>query len=545
MIEYVKEISKMEKKKTFYISTPIYYASANLHIGHSYCEIITDSIARYKREKGFDVFFLTGADEHGEKIAKNAEIANKSPQDFVDEIADNFKKTWGKLKISNDDFIRTTDNRHVELVKKVFTQLLKQGDIYKGNYQGWYCTSDESFWTESQLGPDHTCPECGRSVQLKNEEAYFLNVKKYVPQLLKFYKDHPEFVPGGKLTEMINTFIKPGLEDLCITRTTFDWGVPIDEDPKHVVYVWIDALLNYLSALGYLSDDNSKFKKYWAKDTEIVQFAGREINRFHTIYWPILLFALKLRIPDTIYIHGLLLTRSGVKLSKSLGNAPSPLPLIERYSLDALRYYMVREISIGDDGAFTPKQFVERINNDLVNNYGNLLNRSLSMVKKYYDGVIPAYKEPKGELTKTIYQQVNLYLKEYETQMDSYNITKGADAAMKLLNLGNKYIEDQAPWTLAKSEDTKGELAETMYTLCEVLRIGSIILRPFLVEKSVEALRQLNIPPELTTFASTNEIGKLGGIKTEKGEQLFPRLDREVEMKFLADLIDSRSEKKI
>jgi len=530
----------MEKKKTFYISTPIYYASANLHIGHSYCEIITDSIARYKRERGYDVFFLTGADEHGEKIAKNAELAGKSPQTFVDEIANNFKSTWGKLKISNDDFIRTTDPRHVALVKKVFTKLYNQGDIYKGKYQGWYCTPDESFWTESQLGPNHTCPECGRPVQLKDEEAYFLNVKKYIPQLLKFYDEHPGFVPGGKLNEMINTFIKPGLEDLCITRTTFDWGIPIDQDPKHVVYVWIDALLNYLSALGFLSDDDSKFKKYWSKDTEIVQFAGREINRFHTIYWPILLFALNLRIPDTIFIHGLLLTRSGVKLSKSLGNAPSPLPLIDRYSLDALRYYMVREVPIGDDGSFTPKQFIERINNDLVNNYGNLLNRSLSMIKKYYDGVVPVYVEPKGELTRKIYQDINLYLKEYELQMDAYNITKGADAAMKLINLGNKYIEDQAPWTLAKSENTKAELAETIYALCEVLRIGSIILRPFLVEKAPEALKQLNVPPELTKYDSIREIGKLGGVITNKGEQLFPRLDREVETKFLAELIDGR-----
>jgi len=533
----------MDKKKTFYISTPIYYASANLHIGHSYCEIITDSIARYKRERGYDVFFLTGADEHGEKIAKNAKLAGKSPKAFVDEIANNFIETWKKLEISNDDFIRTTDERHVALVKKVFTKLFEQGDIYKGHYQGWYCTPDESFWTESQLGPNHTCPECGRPVQLKNEDAYFLNVKKYVPQLLEFYKNHPDFVPGGKLNEMINTFIKPGLEDLCITRTSFSWGVPIDQDPKHVVYVWIDALLNYLSALGYLSDDDTKFKKYWSNDSEIVQFAGREINRFHTIYWPILLFALGLRIPNTIYIHGLLLTRSGVKLSKSLGNAPSPLPLIERYSLDALRYYMIREVPIGDDGTFTPKQFVERTNNDLVNNYGNLLNRSLSMIQKYFQGIVPIYSKPTGELTKKIYNDIQLYVNEYQNQMDSYNITKAADAAMKLVDLGNKYIEDQAPWTLAKSEDKKLELAETMYTLCEILRIGSILLRPFLVEKAPEALSQLNVPPALRKYDSISNIGKLGGVQIHKGEQLFPRLDKDKEMKFLEDLIDGHISK--
>src|SRR5574344_826319 len=278
------------QKKYFYITTPIYYASATLHIGHSYCEVITDSLARYKRERGYDVFFLTGADEHGQKIAKNAANAGKDPQAFVDEVAENFKKTWGAMHISNDDFIRTTDKRHVESVQKAFSKLLKQGDIYLSKYEGWYCTPDESFWTDSQVKVNekgvHVCPECGREVHRESEEAYFLNCKKYIPQLLKFYEDHPDFVPDGKLNEMINTFIKPGLEDLCITRTSFTWGIPVKENPKHVIYVWIDALLNYVTALGYLSDDDSRLQKYWSNDSEIVHFVGREINRFHTIYWP-------------------------------------------------------------------------------------------------------------------------------------------------------------------------------------------------------------------------------------------------------------------
>ncbi len=528
----------MPEKKYFYITTPIYYASANLHIGHSYCEVITDSIARYKRERGFDVFFLTGADEHGQKIAKNALAAGKDPQTFVDEVAKTFKDTWKAMDITNDDFIRTTDPRHVEVVQKVFTKLLKQGDIYLGKYEGWYCTSDEAFWTDSQVGENHVCPTCGREVHKETEEAYFLNCKKYIPQLLKFYEEHPSFVPDGKLNEMINTFIKPGLEDLCITRTSFSWGVPIKENPKHVVYVWIDALLNYISALGYLSDDDSRFQKYWGQDAEIVHFVGREINRFHTIYWPILLMALGLRLPDHVYVHGLLLTRSGVKLSKSLGNAPSPLPLIEHYGLDSLRYYMVREVPIGEDGTFTPKQFVDRINMDLVNSYGNLLNRTLSMIAKYFDGVIPAYKEPAAQAVKQAYTDLDLYLNQYESEMDAYDVTKGADSAINLINIGNKLIEVEAPWVLAKDPDKKDELAETMYVLAEVLRVGSIMLRPFLVTKAEEALTQLNVPEEERKYQSIRTFGKLGGIHIGTPSQLFPRLDKDKEMAYLADLID-------
>ncbi|CDE16157.1 MAG TPA: methionine--tRNA ligase [Firmicutes bacterium] len=523
--------------KCFYITTPIYYASANLHIGHAYCTVMTDIIARYKRERGYDVWFLTGADEHGEKIARNAEKAGMQPQEFVDKIAANFHENWSRLKISNNDFIRTTDQRHVETVQKAFTMLLEKGDIYLGKYKGWYCTPCESFWTEMQVGEDHVCPDCGRPVHEESEDAYFLNVKKYIPQLLKFYEEHPEFVPGGKLNEMINTFIKPGLDDLCITRTSFTWGIPVRENPKHVVYVWIDALLNYVSALGYLSDDDSKFKKYWSEGTEIVQFAGREINRFHTIYWPILLFALGLRTPDVVYIHGLLLTRSGVKLSKSLGNAPSPLPLIDRYGLDTLRFYMAREVKLGDDGTFTPNQFVERTNMDLVNNYGNLINRTVSMIAKYYGGKIPSYAEPIMDTTKELYADIEKGIADYEKAFDSYEVTNAARIAIEMLDKGNKYIEVQAPWALSKGGETE-KLAETMYVLAEIIRVGSIMLRPILVEKADVTLGMLGLPEELTKYDSIHNHTSLGGLETKKGELLFPRLDKEAEVDYLSKLID-------
>lgn len=527
-------------KKYFYITTPIYYASSHLHIGHAYCEAITDTIARYKRLRGYDVFFLTGSDEHGEKIAKNAEKNNMDPQSFVDKIHQNFIENWKNMDISYDKFIRTTDKYHVETVQKVFSKLLAQKDIYLGEYEGWYCTSCESFWTDSQVGEEHICPDCGRKVHKETQKAYFLNCKKYAPRLLDFYKQHPNFCPGGKLNEMINNFIIPGLNDLCITRSDVKWGIPIKEDPTQVIYVWIDALLNYISALGYLSNDETLFNKFWSNDSTIVQFAGREINRFHTIYWPILLMALNLRLPDTVYIHGLLLTRSGVKLSKSLGNAPSPLPLIERYSLDALRYYMAREIVIGEDGTFTPKQFIERINSDLVNNYGNLLNRTLSMVKKYYNYQIPEYKKISSVNIENLYAEINKKLDEYEQAMDQYDVTKGAAAALSLLDLGNKFIEVQAPWVLAKDESKKEELAQSMYALEEVLRIGSIILQPFLVTKAKLALDQLNVPNELREYSSIRTIGKLSNIKNNPAYVLFPRLDVNVETQFLTELIDGK-----
>lgn len=530
----------MEKKKYFYITTPIYYASGNIHIGHTYCNVCADTIARYKRLRGYNVRFMTGSDEHGEKIQKKAIDAGMTPQAYVDKIAQSFKDVWKAMDISYDYYVRTTDDYHMACVKKVFSKLLEKGDIYLGKYEGWYCTPCESFFTDAQVGEAHLCPDCHRPVHWESEDSYFLNVKKFVPDLLKFYDEHPGFCRKDKLNEMINTFIKPGLDDLCITRTSFDWGVPIVENPKHIVYVWIDALLNYVSALGYMSDDDHLLKEYWGEDCEIVQLAGRDINRFHTIYWPILLMALGLRQPDQIIVHGLLLTKSGVKLSKSLGNAPSPYPLIERYSVDSLRYYLVREMQFGEDGEFTPMRFIDRLNADLANNYGNLVNRTLSMVNRYLGGVIPEYAAPTSPLTEKLYKDAETKIEEYEKAMDRYDITDGTGKAMELLGLGSKYFDDIAPWNQAK-DGNDALLKECLYAACELIRIGSILLSPVMPQKTKAALDQENVPEDLRSYDSIHTIGKLSGIHVNALEALFPRLKKDDELKFLTELIDGKS----
>lgn len=534
------------KKKNFYITTPIYYASGNIHIGHTYCCVCADTIARYKRLAGYNVRFMTGSDEHGQKIQEKAEAAGLEPKAYVDKIADSFKEVWKALDISYDWYVRTTDDYHVSVVQKVFSELLEKGDIYLGEYKGWYCTPDETFWSDSQVIVDekgnHFCPDCHRPVHLDSEKAYFLNVKKFVPWLLEFYAKNPDFFSRDKMNEMINTFIKPGLEDLCITRTSFTWGIPIKEDPKHVVYVWIDALLNYISALGYKSDDDHLFKTFWGDDSEIVHLVGRDITRFHTIYWPILLKALNLREPDKVIVHGLLLTKSGVKLSKSLGNAISPYPLIEKYGVDSLRYYMVREIRFGEDGNFTPAQFVDRLNSDLANSYGNLVNRTLSMINKYFEGVIPEYAEPTSDITRKLYQDIEEKLIQYNAFMEDMKITEGAEKAIELVNLGNKYFDDIAPWTQAKNNNIV-LLKECLYAAAEIIRIGSIILSPMMPNKTVDALNQENVPEELRTLASTHTIGKLSGIHINSLSALFPRLKKDDEIKYLTELIDGPSAK--
>lgn len=527
----------MDHKKTFYVTTPIYYASGNIHIGHTYCNVCADTIARYKRMMGYDVRFMTGSDEHGEKIQKKALDAGLSPKEYVDRIAASFQEVWKAMNISYDYYVRTTDDSHVACVQKVFTELLKKGDIYLGKYEGWYCTPCESFFTDSQVGEEHLCPDCHRPVHWESEDSYFLNVKKFVPDLMEFYDKHPSFCRKDKLNEMINTFIKPGLDDLCITRTSFDWGVPIAENPKHIVYVWIDALLNYVSALGYETADESLMRKYWGEETEIVQLAGRDINRFHTIYWPILLMALGLRQPDRILVHGLLLTKSGVKLSKSLGNAPSPYPLIERYGVDSLRYYMVREMQFGEDGAFTPMQFVDRLNADLANNYGNLVNRTLSMVNRYFEGRIPSYRKDVSERTRVMMERAKELVDEYVSRMNEFDITGGTGSAMELLGLGSKYFDDMAPWNLSKEGKTE-LLEETLYSACELIRIGSILLSPVMPEKTKEALDQENVPEELRTFESIAKTGRLAGISLRPLAPLFPRLKKEEEIQYLTKLID-------
>lgn len=530
-------MSENREKKYFYITTPIYYTSGAIHIGHAYTTCIADSIARYERLRSREVYFLTGDDEHGQKIEEKAHQAGLSPQAYVDEVAARFQEVWKLLDITNSDFIRTTQERHVKVVKKVFTRLLEQGDVYKGTYEGWYCTPCESFYTNSQLEqPGNLCPSCHRPCHTETEEAYFLNCRKYVPQLLKFYEEHPDFVPDGKLNEMINTFIKPGLEDLCITRTTFDWGIPIDEDPKHVVYVWIDALLNYISALGYLSEDDRLFREYWGDDCEIVQLIGREINRFHTIYWPILLFALNLRLPDHILVHGLLLTRSGVKLSKSLGNAPSPKPLVERYGLDALRYYLVRAINFGDDGMFTPSLFVNLINTELANGYGNLVNRTMSMIAKYCGGRIPAVTTG-SEFTIKLFSDIDGLIEKYITSMDEYRVTQASEAAIQVALIANKYIDDMAPWKADKEGDS-ASVNETMAALAYAIRVGSILLSPFLVTKASQALDQFGVPEDLRDYRRIGERNALEGISIGTPSPLFPRLKKDEEIAWLEKLID-------
>lgn len=529
------------KKKNFYITTPIYYASGNIHIGHTYCCVAADTIARYKRLAGYNVRFMTGSDEHGQKIQEKAEANGMEPKAYVDKIANSFKEVWKALDISYDWYVRTTDDYHVALVQKVFTELLEKGDIYLGEYKGWYCTPDETFWSDSQVVVDekgnHFCPDCHRPVHMDTEQAYFLNVKKFVPWLLEFYSKNPDFFSKDKMNEMINTFIKPGLEDLCITRTSFTWGIPIKENPKHVIYVWIDALLNYISALGYQTADDSLFKTFWGDDCEIVHLVGRDITRFHTIYWPILLKALGIREPNKVIVHGLLLTKSGVKLSKSLGNAISPYPLIEKYGVDSLRYYMVREIRFGEDGNFTPNQFVDRLNSDLANSYGNLVNRTLSMMNKYFDGVIPEYAAPTSDITKKLYSDIEEKLVQYNAFMEDMKITDGAEKAIELVNLGNKYFDDIAPWTQAKNNNIV-LLKECLYAASEIIRIGSIILSPMMPNKTMDALNQENVPQELRTLPSTHVIGKLSNIHINPISALFPRLKKEDEVKYLTELID-------
>ena len=488
----------MENKK-YYITTPIYYPSANFHIGHCYTTVIADSIARYKKQNGYDVYFLTGSDEHGLKIQRKAEALGITPKEYVDKIIEDAKDLWSSLGIEYDRFIRTTDPDHVEVVQKIFKKLYDKGDIYKGEYKGLYCTPCESFWTESQL-VDGKCPDCGRDVEEASEEAYFFRLSKYQDRLVEYIETHPDFIqPVSRKNEMINNFIKPGLEDLCVSRTTFNWGIPVSFDPKHVIYVWIDALSNYISALGYLTEDDSKFKKYWPADLHIV---GKEIVRFHTIIWPILLMALDLPLPKQVFGHGWLVINGG-KISKSLGNYKDPREYIATYSKDAIRYYLLREVPFGSDGTFSEDLLVSRYNTDLANTVGNLVNRTLSMLTKYFDGVI-VKSDVKTEFDDGLISLVESTKVKVDAYMDKLEIPEALDSIFEIFRRSNKYIDETTPWILAK-EENKDKLKTVLYNLIESIRIGAILLLPFIPDTANEILRQINtknITLDTITFGS-------------------------------------------
>ncbi len=525
-------------KKRFYITTPIYYPSAKLHIGHAYCTTLTDIFARYKRMRGFECYFLTGADEHGQKIENNAKKAGVTPQEFVDNIVEGFHKLWELLHISNNDFIRTTQDRHIKTVQQIFSKMLEQGDIYLGKYKGWYCTPCESFWTDTQVGPEHLCPDCGRPVEQAEEEAYFFKTGKYVDQLLKFYDENPKFLlPESRKNEMINTFIKPGLEDLCVSRTSFSWGIPIRENPKHVIYVWLDALTNYISALGYGSDNTELFEKFWQDpECEIIHILGADITRFHAIYWPMFLESLGLRKPDRELIHGLLMMKDS-KMSKSKGNVVDPYPLVERYGVDAVRYYLAREVTFGQDGSFTPEQFVERCNADLANSLGNLLNRTVSMINKYFGGVIPAYQGKVTPFDGELESVINVSVKQYENLLDDLKITEAITCVMDIVGRANKYIDETTPWALAKDESKQKDLASVMNHLATAIFVAGELLKPVLVTASDRLFAQLGLNPEEVKYDSVYDLSFLGGQTVVKGDQLFPRLDNTIEVEYIQQLM--------
>lgn len=531
----------MGEKPTFYITTPIYYPSGKLHIGNSYTTIACDVLARYKRLQGYDVFFLTGTDEHGLKIEQKAQALGMQPQEYVDKMAADIKELWKKLEITNDKFIRTTDDYHEKAVQNIFEKLLAKGDIYLGKYRGWYSVSDEEYFTESQLAEVYRDEDgnmiggkapSGHEVQLVEEDCYFFKMSKYADRLVKYYEEHPDFIiPDTRKNEMLNNFIKPGLEDLALTRTSFNWGVKVPSNPEHVVYVWIDALCNYITALGYeTGDDDSLFKKYWPADVHMV---GKEIVRFHTIYWPIILMALDLPLPKHIIGHGWLLMRDG-KMSKSKGNVVYPEMIVERYGLDALRYYLMRAVPFGNDGVFTPEDFIGKINFDLANDLGNLLNRTVAMINKYRGGQIPELKSGVTAFDKDLEDVAANTIKNFEEQMDSVHFSNALDEVWKLVARSNKYIDETEPWILAKDETKKDELDSVLAHLAASLRLVAILIQPVMTHTPKEIFAQLGLNSDDMAIQGVSYFDLPAGTQVvAKGTPIFPRLDVEEEQEYI------------